>query len=196
VLAVAAFIVIANSLSADPAAGPAVATSGKVRGLATAPVTIEEYADFQCPACAQFARTTEARIVADYVAAGKVRIVYHHFAFLGMESSWAAEASECAAEQGRFWDFHDRLFAAQAGENRGAFSKANLKAIGSQLGLGTSFAACVDSGRYAQAVRDETQRGSQAGIRATPTLIVDGQRIQGAATYDQLKAIIDAALAR
>jgi protein-disulfide isomerase len=167
-----------------------------VRGSATAPVTIDEYADFQCPACGQFARQTESQLVQTYIAEGMVKLVFHHFAFLGMESNWAAEASECANDQGRFWDFHDRLYASQAGENRGAFSRENLKKIGADLGLGTAFAACVDSGRYAQTVRDATQAGTDRGVRATPTLFIGERKIEGAATFDQLKPIIDAALPR
>ena len=194
VLAVVAFIMISGGGS-QPAPSttvpPGVRQASHVRGLDTAPVTIEEWADFQCPACGTFARTTEPQLVATYVARGQVKIVYRHFAFLGSESQWAAEASECADEHGKFWEFHDRLFAAQAGENRGTFSRDNLKRIGDALGLGPSFAACVDSGRYAQRVRDETKVGEGKGIRATPTLFVQERRIEGAATFDQLKTIID-----
>ena len=198
-LAVAAFIVISgggSQTAPSTTVPPGVRQASHVRGLDTAPVTIEEWADFQCPACGTFARTTEPQLVATYVARGQVRIVYRHFAFLGPESQWAAEASECADEQGKFWEFHDRLFASQAGENRGTFSKENLRRIGEALGLGPSFAACVDSGRYAQRVRDETKVGEGRGVRATPTLFVHDRRIEGAATFDQLKAIIDPLVAR
>ena len=193
VLAVAAFIAISGGGSPLPAStvAPGVRQTSHVRGLDTAPVTIEEWADFQCPACGTFARTTEPQLVATYVARGQLRIVYRHFAFLGPESQWAAEASECADEQGKFWEFHDRLFASQAGENRGTFSKDNLKRMGEALGLGPSFAACVDSGRHAQRVRDDTKVGEGRGVRATPTLFVQDRKIEGAATFDQLKAIID-----
>lgn len=193
VLAVVAFIAVSGGGSPLPSStvAPGVRQTSHVRGLETAPVTIEEWADFQCPACGTFARTTEPQLVATYVARGQVRIVYRHLAFLGPESQWAAEASECADEQGKFWDFHDRLFASQAGENRGTFSKDNLKRIGEALGLGPSFAACVDSGRHAQRVRDETKVGEGKGVRATPTLFVQDRKIEGAATFDQLKAIID-----
>src|SRR4051812_34462412 len=158
---VAVLIWFGSDASSSPStsAAPGIAQAGHVRGSATAPVTIDEYADFQCPACGQFARQTEAQLLQTYIADGRVKLVFHHFAFLGMESSWAAEASECANDQGRFWEFHARLYASQAGENKGAFSRDNLKKIGAALGLGTAFAACVDSGRYAQAVRDATQAG-------------------------------------
>src|SRR6185503_5743594 len=197
VVAVVAFIALSGGGSPSPLAsvGPGVRQSSHVRGLDTAPITIEEWADFQCPACGMFARATEPQVVTTYVSRGQVKIVYRHFAFLGPESQWAAEASECADEEGKFWEFHDRLFASQAGENRGTFSKDNLKRIGEALGLSPSFAACVDSGRHAQRVRDETQAGQRKDVRATPTLFVQAQKLEGAATFDQLKTIIDALIA-
>ena len=205
VLATAALIWAGNGgLSAPaatttpPASGLPTATPGQVttlsehaRGTAAAPVTIEEWADFQCPACGQFARLTVPQLVTRYVAQDQVRIVYRHFSFLGQESRWAAEAAECAGEQGKFFEYHDKLYASQAGENRGAFSKANLKRFGTELGLGQGFAACVDSGRYAQAVRDQTASGQARGIDRTPTLFVNGTKIEGAATFEQLRAIIE-----
>jgi protein-disulfide isomerase len=197
VLGVVGLIWIGNANSGAPASTvpPQIVQAGHTRGVANAPVTIEEWADFQCPACGQFARITEPQLLASYVTKGQVRIVFHHFAFIGAESSWAAEASECASEQGKFWEFHDKLFASQAGENRGAFSKENLKRFGSDLGLGQGFAACVDSGRYAQTVRDDTKVGEGRGVQATPTLFVNGRKIESAASYDQLRSVIDPMLA-
>ena len=177
--------------SAPAASTAPVAQSSYVRGDANAPVTIDEWADFQCPACGSFARTTEQQLLTSYIAQGKVKLVFHNYAFLGMESVWAASAAECAADQGKFWEFHDKLYASQIGENRGTFSKDNLKRFGADLGLGTAFAPCVDSDRYAQRVSDERKSGDALGVRATPTLFVGGQKIEGAASLDQLRAIID-----
>lgn len=160
-------------------------------GSAGAPVAIEEWADYQCPACGTFARTTERQLFETYVNAGRVRFTYRNFAFLGAESRWAAEAAECAADEGRFWEFHDLLYASQAGENRGAFAKEKLKAMGATIGLGASFAACVDSGKHERAVRDEAVEGQALGVQATPTLIVNGRLVRGAVSMDQLRAIID-----
>lgn len=193
VLVVAALVWAGNAANNAPAStfAPTITQNGHVRGPATAPVTIEEWADFQCPACGQFARQTEPQLLSQYVAKGQVAIIFHHMAFLGQESNWAAEAAECASEQGKFFEYHDKLYALQAGENRGAFAKDNLKRFGAEIGLGGDFAACVDSGRYAQVVRDDTKVGEGRGVTATPTLFINGQKIQGAASIDQLKAIID-----
>ncbi|RMF45155.1 MAG: hypothetical protein D6755_08385, partial [Anaerolineae bacterium] len=97
------------------------------KGNPDAPVTILEFSDFQCPYCGRFFAEVEPQINQQYIENGQVRMGYIHFAFLGQESLWAAEASECAADQDAFWEFHDKLFNSQNGENRGAFSKDNLK---------------------------------------------------------------------
>jgi protein-disulfide isomerase len=116
---------------------PAAATerakaTGNTLGDANAPVTLEVYADFQCPVCGQFDRGTLKQIEDKYVKTGKVKIVFNHFAFIGDESIRAAEASECANAQGKFWEYADTLFSNQAGENQGAFSDANLEKFAQQ----------------------------------------------------------------
>jgi protein-disulfide isomerase len=193
VLGVVAIIVIANAQSAAPppplAAG--IRVTGNAMGEPNAPVTIEEWADLQCPACRSFALGTEPQLRTGYVASGKVRLVFRHLAFIGQESLWAAEALECAGEQNRFWDLHDRLYASQGGENTGTFSKPNLEKIASAIGLGSSFNTCLESDRYLQKVRDDTAAGQAKGVAATPTFFVNGQKLEGVLSYDQLRAIID-----
>ena len=127
-----------------------------------------------------------------YVQTGVVRFGYLHFAFLGPESQWAAEASECAAEQDAFWEYHDRLFDGQSGENQGAFSKDNLKQFAADLGLDTQdFDACLDSGKYASTVEDETQTTQSLGVRSTPTFLVNGRPIVGAQPFEVFQQYIE-----
>ena len=198
VIAVAAFIYVGTASSRTPVATvpPGVVQNGQVLGQANAPVTIDEWADFQCPACGIYVRNTEPQIRTTYVANGQVKIVFHDFAFLGVESNWAAEAALCASDQGKFWDYHDKLYASQRGENQGAFTKDNLKKFGTDMGLGPSFAACVDSGKYAQSVRDEQKAGQDVGVKATPTLFVNGQKYEGVYSIDEMKKIIDPLLSK
>lgn len=172
-------------------------TAGKSKGSATAPVVLEEWADFQCPACRQYALGPGRRLEETLLAEGKVRVVWRHMAFLGQESVWAAEASECAAEQGRFWAYHEKLFTEQAGENRGVFSKSNLKRFAAELGLQTdAFNACLDQDRYAQQVRAETEDGRRKGVRATPTLFINGQKVfEGVPSFEQVRQAIETATA-
>ena len=174
-----------------PASAAGIHVSGDSMGEASAPVTIDEWGDFQCPACRAFALTTEPQLRSAYVATGKVRFVFHNMAFIGQESILAAEAAECAGDEGRFFDFHDKLYALQGAENSGTFSKANLMKIGHDLGLSVTFDACVTNDRYMQRVRDDTAAGQQKGVTATPTFFVNGRKVEGAQSFDQLRALID-----
>lgn len=201
VLALAAAGILALvSLAGTPASPPSAASSvpaqGSTKGSPEAKVTVVEYSDFQCPYCARFALDTFPRLEEAYVKTGKVRWVFRHFAFLGQESILAAQAAECAGEQGHFWPYHDKLFASQGGENRGAFSLSRLKALARQLGLkGETFDACLDSGRQAGKVRADTQEGQRQGVRATPTFFVEGKKLEGAQPYSAFGAAIEEALA-
>ena len=123
---------------------------------------------------------------------GVVRFGYFNLAFLGDESQWAAEASECADEQGKFWEYHDLLFANQSGENQGGFSKDNLKKFAATLSLDTTkFNACLDTGKYTKVVNDDTQLAGQYGIASTPTLLVNTQIVKGAQPFQVFASIID-----
>lgn len=127
----------------------------------------------------------------------KVRFTFRHFAFIGDESRWAAEATECANEQGRFWDYYDKLFEEQGGENVGAFNRNNLKGFAADLGLDAEqFNQCLDSGKYQDKVQQETTEGQQRGVRGTPTLFVNGQLIRDGSNYQALQAAIEAALSQ
>ncbi len=160
-------------------------------GDPNAPVTVYEYADYQCPACGYFARQYKPQIENDYVKTGKVRLVFKNFVVVGPESFWAAEAAYCAAEQGGFWAYHDKLFANQRGENRGAFSKTNLVRFARELGLKEQdFKECLDSERYKQKVQDDIREGEAQGIDATPSFIVNGQLVRGA-DYLRLRELIE-----
>lgn len=170
----------------------AITDSGEpTLGSADAPVTIIEFSDFQCPFCSRFTMITFKQIEEEYVGTGLVKVVFRQFAFLGQESQWAAEAAECANEQGRFWEYHDKLFSSQAGENRGAFSKSNLKRFAAELGLGTqAFNQCLDSGRYADEVKEDTAEGKRRGVQGTPTFFVNGQKLVGAQPFSEFQRII------
>lgn len=122
---------------------------------------------------------------------GEVKVVWRHLAFLGQESLWAAQACECARDQDKFWEYHDKLFAAQSGRNGGTFSKANLKRFATELGLDSGrFDPCIDSDRYAAFINAETEAARKLGVQSTPTLFVNGQVLRGVPTYEQLVDVI------
>ncbi len=117
-----------------------------------------------------------------------------HMAFLGDESQWAAEASECADDQGKFWEYHDKLFASPKGENQGAFAKDKLKQFAADLGLDKDqFNTCLDSGKYTSLVKQQTQMLGQLGVQSTPTFLVNTTPLQGAETFDKFSQLIEQA---
>ena len=199
---VLALVAVAVIALLDQGAEPSQADDGRVAsekslGAEDAPVVVVEYSDFQCPYCQQFATGPGQQLRDEYVEQGQVRFVYRHFAFIGPESLWAAEASECANEQGRFWDYHDKLFEEQAGENQGAFSKDNLRAFAADLGLDTEeFDQCFASGRYEDQVQADIQDAQLRRLNSTPSILVDGQYIPNGASYPVLQAAVEAALAQ
>ncbi len=180
---------------------PAAATqsakaTGNVLGDANAPVTVEVYADFQCPVCGQFDRTTLKDIEDKYVKTNKVKIVFNHYAFIGDESIRAAEASECANAQGKFWEYADTLFNNQAGENQGAFNDANLEKFAQQVGLDMDkYRTCMQQNTYLSKVQTSTQNGSARGVNSTPTLFINGStKVAGAISLAKFESIAGSAL--
>jgi protein-disulfide isomerase len=174
---------------------------GKVLGAADSPVTVQLFSDFQCPYCGLYALRHERQLIDDYVAAGQVRLEYRHYIVVdgnvgGRESRMAAQASECAVEQNDFWNYHNLVFANQDGEGQGAFTGRRLKAFAETLGLDTAaFNSCFDSGRYAQAVMSDEQLARSMGVNSTPTMFVNGQRIENPLDYGEIKQAIENALA-
>jgi protein-disulfide isomerase len=172
---------------------PVVTEDDYIRGDANAKITLIEYSDFECPFCSRFTPTVD-QVLKDY--AGKVRLVYRHFPLSFHPSAEsAANASECAGEQGKFYEFHDLLFADQANLN-----VTSYKQYATQLGLNASqFNDCVDTNKYAQKVRDQASAGAAAGVTGTPgSFVVDENGtaipIKGALPFESVKQIIDSIL--
>lgn len=163
-----------------------------VLGNPQAPVTIVEFGDYQCPFCGRFFQTTERQIIDTYVKSGKVRFVYRDFAFLGPESETAAIATECANEQGKFWQYHDYLYTHQNGENQGAFTAPHLKEFAETLGLDSGkFDQCLDDMKYKDEVARDVEAGRTLGVNGTPTSFVNGKMITGAQPYAQFQSLIE-----
>jgi len=166
------------------------------QGDPAAPVTIVEFSDFQCPFCRRAVDQVLPQLVRDYIDTGKATLVYKHMAFLGPESSWAAVAAECAADQNRFWDFHNLLFSRQSGENQGAFNKDKLLSFATELKLDLAgFEPCLNNEETLTRVQADMQEGRQAGVTGTPTFFINGQKIAGAQPYEQFRAVIEPLLA-
>ncbi|MFN8623549.1 MAG: thioredoxin domain-containing protein [Chloroflexota bacterium] len=176
---------------------PAGLADGRTLGRADAPVTLELWADFQCPVCLRFTDNIEPLLRAAYVQTGAVREVFHDFAFIGQESIQAAAAARIADAKGPgFWPMHDLLYGNQGAENGGAFSDDRLAAMAERLGMDrTAFLAALKDPTYTDAVKAETAQGTALGVSSTPTLVIDGTMYPGLPTWDQLSALLDARLA-
>ncbi len=178
----------------------AIPRDGRMIGDPAAPIVVVEFADYQCPFCTGFGLTGLPKLLDEYVATGQVRLEYSHFIVIDAdgpdgESARAAEAAECARDQGKFWEMHELLVANSLGEYRGSFTPERLKEIGRLVdGLDqTAFGSCVDARTHRRDVIQTVAAGKAAGVSRTPTFTVNGQLVSG--DYAQLKEVIDALLA-
>lgn len=166
-----------------------------VLGKDDAKVTIIEFADFQCPPCATFQFGAGAAIYEHYIKKGLAKLVHKHFPLLGEESFSAAYASECANEQGKFWQYHDYLFdqtAKAAGENSGTFTASNLANYAEQAGLNKDvFMVCLNSEKYKDRVARDVKDGKDAGVSGTPTIFINGKKIEGDKKLKEYQQTID-----
>ncbi len=167
-----------------------ITESNHIRGDVNAPITLVEFSDFECPFCSRHYPTLN-KILSDY--RGKVRLVYKHFPLTQIHpnAQKAAEASECASEQGKFWEYHDKIFENQSG----GLSLEKFKQWAKDLKLESSkFDDCLNSGKFAKVVADDLQEGVEKGVSGTPGTFVNGQLIVGAVPYDTFKQAIDSLL--
>jgi protein-disulfide isomerase len=160
-------------------------------GPSSAPVTLVEFSDFQCPFCQRVAPTLK-QVKQTY--GDKVRVVWKDFPLTQIhpQAFKAGEAAHCAADQGKFWEYHDRLFA-----NQQALQPTDLKKHAADLGLdAAAFGACLDSSKHGERVRDGVAEGSRLGVNSTPTIYINGRVLSGAQPYDVIAAVIDEELSK
>jgi len=175
-----------------------------IRGEPNAPITIVEFSDFQCPFCARFHSNTWPQLEQNYISTGKVNFVYRDFPIQSIHPNAipAALASECADEQGKFWEFHDMLF-----ENQKRWQGLSIqngistfKEYAQELGLNMDeFNSCLDSEKYAQEVNKDLQDGREYGVTGTPGFFVGNEKIGftkiiGAQPYSVFQRLIDVQL--
>lgn len=192
-----------NIITVTPAALPQA--DGLSVGDPNAPVTIDVFEDFQCPACQFFTESIETLVIENLVATGRARYVFHNYPFLdgngagsNGESDQAANASMCANEQGKFWEMHSILYANLEGENRGAFSDRRLQAMAESIGLDMdAFNACFDANKYEEDIQADFDLGEQMGVSGTPTVFVSGVRVGAPgkiASYQEIEQAVNAAV--
>jgi protein-disulfide isomerase len=198
-----------NQQAAAPAANPQAAPAAgakvnvalghfPVKGNPKAKVTIIEFADFRCPFCEQFFTNTESQILKDYVDTGKVQFAFRNFAFLGPASITAADAAECANDQGKFWDYYDYLYKNQPDESdTSMYNTDTLTQAAVGLGMNdATFRACLDGKKDEAKANADLADGQKAGVSGTPSFFVNGISLVGAQPYSAFKTIIDQELAK
>lgn len=169
-------------------------------GNEKAKVTIVEFSDFQCPFCRIFWSEAYQQIKKEYIDTGKIKFVYRDYPLpFHTAAQPSAEAAECADDQDKFWEMHDKIFGEQTKQGTGTinYGVVELKKWASEIGLNTSkFNQCLDSGKYKSEVESDLADGSAYGVSGTPTLYVNGNPIVGAQPFSVFQAIIEQELAK
>jgi protein-disulfide isomerase len=202
-IVVAAVVVTVLFILAQQIGGPRSVSytqkDGVTIGDPDAPVTIVEFADFQCAFCQNSYNTTEQPILEQYVDSGKAKYIYQLVGFLGPESVLAAEAGYCAADQNYFWEFHDVVFASVnfSHGNTGGYSEDRLINFARKVnGLNIdSFTQCMASDVNLARVDEAGSQASALGITGTPGFLINGAVFSGAQPFSVLQQAIEDALA-
>jgi len=187
-------------LETPPTSYAGLTVSDASVGTANAPVVMQVYSDFQCPACKLFITTELPSLLRDFVQPGLLRIESKDIDVIdrngSTESLELAAGATCAAEQGKYWQFHDLVFWNQGGENKGDHNAAFIDRVATAAELDlNAFHTCQARTDIRQPIKDRTTAAEAAGITATPTLVVNGQTITGVPQYDQLHSLITQLLA-
>lgn len=197
---VVAFVVYQSTTGASNKVPPRTITSdSRTLGDASAPVTIVEYADFQCPICKNAETSIIPSLEKDYIQTGKAKLEFRFMPIIGQESWNAAQAAYAAADQGKFWEYHDALYNAQGTENGGNFTLDKLVALAGTLGLDTTkFGDTLRANTHLADIQKE--RDAASGVTSTPTFFISNgktdKKIEGVLPYATFKATIDDALAK
>jgi protein-disulfide isomerase len=169
-----------------------------VIGSKSAPVTVYEFGDFQCPFCKQFYQQSYADIKTKYIDTGKIKLVFRHYPLsaIHVNAEISSEAAECANRQGQFEAYYNTLYTKGNGDGTGLDS-ASLKAYASQLGLNmTTFNQCLDNHETKAVVAADLAVGTSAGVSGTPTFYINGTQVVGAQPTAAFEAAIDSALGK
>lgn len=175
----------------------ALADRGRIEGDSSAPLWIIDASDFQCPFCADWQKNTHEALRAEYVRTGKVKVAFVNFPLeQHAQAMPAARAAMCAGVQGRFWPVHDALFETQSRWAEAGDAAPLFESIARTAGVRINeWKACIASGAMDPLIKADRDRAISASVGSTPTFIVAGQLIRGAAPIEEFRRVIDAALA-
>jgi protein-disulfide isomerase len=176
---------VATRIMLDPPRQVIAKADRPTKGPENAPIEMIEFSDFQCPYC-ETAFPTVNQVLKTY--GDRIHFTYRHYPLaIHPRARPAAEASQCAAEQGKFWQFHDKLFGDQS-----KLGDEDFKQYAVQLGMDTAqFNACVDSHKYGAEIENDIHAGDEAGVSGTPAFYINGRMLSGAQPFEAFKSIID-----
>lgn len=171
---------------------------GYVIGSDSAPVTIVEYADFQCPACGDFDNVQWPSVYEQLVATGKVRWIFKDWPIDGLHANarLAAHAAACADDQGKFWPMKARLYAYQGRWAFGSGQYGKFRDYIKEVGADQSqWDACMQDTRHAGRIQATSEEGSRLGVNSTPTFLIGGRLYEGVQPSDALRRMVDSMIA-
>lgn len=185
-----------DARTVDPNA-PKATAQGIVLGDTSAPVEIVEFADFECPACGQFATVTEPDVRKRLVETGRARFVFYYFPLPMHRNAWpASHAAACANEQGKFWPMHDRIFLGQLEWNGEATRnpKSVFEKYAQETGLdAAAWESCYDTEKYRAQIQAHYDEAVRRQVQSTPTFVIGKRMLPGSLSYDQIKVLVDSA---
>jgi protein-disulfide isomerase len=188
----------AAATTVEPAAVAAGEPQGYLLGKPDAPVQVIEFADFECPACGQFATLTEPDVKKRFVDTGLISYRFYDYPLPMHRNTWqASNAAACADEQGKFWEMHDMLFNQQDRWNGQATSrpKGQFEGYAKAIGLDVAkWETCYDAEKYQSRIKANEQFAIKRGASQTPTFVIGNKMVGGAIGFDRFKALVDSAL--
>jgi len=208
IVAISVIVVLAASVSSSPSetydldmtrthGGISTAMGSPILGDPSAPITIVEFGDYQCHQCYNWFHNTKPMIMRDYIETGKANLVFVDFAFLGRDSPKASQATYCADDQGKYWEYHNFLYSSQESKiDSGWANSERLKAFAFSLGLDMElFNECLDSEKYSKRIQYNSQQARDNGVRGTPGFFIvgtdDQKQIAGAQPFSVFQRIMD-----
>jgi len=208
IIAISVIVGLAASVSSSPSetyeldmtrthGDISTAMGSPILGDPSAPITIVEFGDYQCHQCYNWFHNTKPMIMRDYIETGKANLVFVDFAFLGRDSPKASQATYCADDQGKYWEYHDFLYSSQESKiDSGWANSERLKAFAFSLDLDMElFNECLDSEKYSKRIQYNSQQARDNGVRGTPGFFIvgtdDQKQIAGAQPFSVFQRIMD-----
>lgn len=198
VIVVVYYLLISNKTNPDEAmiAQSLIQNGSPIMGNPNAPITIVEWGDYQCTFCHKFHQSSKDILIEEYVNTGKINFVFRDFPLNGPDSVLAAQASYCADDQGKYWEYHDEIYKNWAGERTGWVTRQSLDQFANTVGLDlVQFNKCLDDKKYQQKVLENEKFGVKIGIKVTPSFLIFNTekitKVEGNQPFSVFRQVID-----